>query len=64
MNLEINKTFDARECPSCGCEIPANNNRCPICNYEFPVPSRIQKSLRIGGAIIMLALLTLFFVRC
>ncbi len=64
MKLEIDKSFRSRECPSSGCEIPVNNNRCPICNYEFPVPTHTQVGLRIGGALIMLALLAIMLSRC
>ena len=64
MKLDIDKTFDPRECPSCGCEVPRNNNRCPICSYEFPTPTRTQANLRLGGALLMLAVLALLLTRC
>lgn len=35
----------------------ANNNRCPICHYEFPVATRPQRFAKIGGALIMLLIL-------
>ena len=36
MNLDAQKEFGTRECASCGMEVAENNNRCPICKYEFP----------------------------
>jgi len=42
MKLNPSKDFGIRECPSCACEVAANNNRCPICGYEFP--SRSDRS--------------------
>ena len=57
MRLETSRDFGNRECPSCGCEIPANTNRCPICKYHFPVANPRQKSMRLWGALIMLGLL-------
>jgi predicted amidophosphoribosyltransferase len=62
MNIDAQKTFGTRECPACGSDVPANNNRCPICRYEFPVPTPAQRFVRIGGAIIMLAILLWFLV--
>ena len=55
MKQEANNT-KMRECPGCACEVPAMENRCPICGYEFPVargPGRIAGWL----AALMLALL-------
>ncbi len=57
MRITADKRFGLRECPSCGAEIAANNNRCPICRYEFPVAAAPQRFARIGGALIMLAIL-------
>ena len=62
MNISTQKTFPPRECPSCACEVPSNNNRCPICGYVFLQPTPVQKSLRIGGALIMLGILLLLLV--
>ena len=57
MSIDTSKEFSKRECPSCACEVPANNNRCPICGYEFPNPTPRQRGMRLGGALIMLAIL-------
>lgn len=57
MRLEASRDFGTRECPSCASEIPANNNRCPICKYHFPVANPRQRSMRFWGALIMLGLL-------
>ncbi len=57
MRIVTDRNFGRRECPSCGCEVPANNNRCPVCGYEFPTASPLQTRLRVWGAILMLLLL-------
>ena len=57
MSIDHQKTFEKRECPACACEVPANNNRCPICGYEFPNPTPAQRGMRLWGALIMLAIL-------
>lgn len=62
MRIEASREFGARECPSCACEVPANSNRCPICSYHFPAPNIRQRRMRFWGAIIMLALIVLFYV--
>lgn len=36
MRVEADRDFGTRECPGCGLEVEANNNRCPVCGYEFP----------------------------
>jgi len=59
VKISVQKTYPQRECPSCAGEVPSNNNRCPICGYLFPQPTLVQKSFRIGGALIMLGLLLL-----
>jgi hypothetical protein len=56
MKIEAQKSFGTRECPSCATEVPANNNRCPICSYQFLQPTPIQRNLKFIGAIVMLAL--------
>ena len=56
MKIESNARFGTRECPSCATEVPANNNRCPICGYVFLQPTPTQRNLRLWGAILMLAL--------
>lgn len=56
MKIDSQKSFGTRECPSCATEVPANNNRCPICGYVFLQPSPTQRNLKLIGAIVMLAL--------
>lgn len=56
MKVDTRKAFGARECPACACEVPANNNRCPICGYHFPAPSTTQRNMKLWGALIMLGL--------
>ena len=36
MKIDPQRTFPPRECPSCATEVAGNENRCPICHYEFP----------------------------
>ena len=62
MKIEPNRDFGSRECPSCACEVAANNNRCPICSYEFPAASPRQRHMKTWGALLMLGLLFLMFV--
>ena len=57
VNIEPRHNFGKRECPSCACEVEANQNRCPICGYLFPHPTPGQQGLRRGGALVMLAIL-------
>ena len=57
MQIDPQHEHGARECPSCACEVAANNNRCPICGYEFPHAAPRQNFLRYGGALIMLAIM-------
>jgi hypothetical protein len=57
MKIEAQKSFGTRECPSCAMEVPANHNRCPICNYPFLQPTSTQRHLKLIGAFVMLALL-------
>lgn len=59
MRIDPTKDFGVRECPSCATEVKANNNRCPICGYEFPNPTPLQKGMRLWGAVILLLILLL-----
>lgn len=36
MKIDPFKSFGLRECPSCATETERNQNRCPLCGYEFP----------------------------
>jgi hypothetical protein len=56
MNIDSQKAFGMRECPSCATEVPANNNRCPICGYTFLQPTSIQRNMKLIGAVVMLVL--------
>lgn len=62
MRIVERADFGTRECPSCGCEVPGNANRCPICGYLFPVATPRQRRLRWWGALIMLGLILLLAV--
>jgi hypothetical protein len=57
MRIDPSERFGTRECPSCACEVAANNNRCPVCGYAFPTPTPVQRRLRWWGALVMLAIL-------
>ena len=56
MKVDSQKEFGNRECPSCATEVPANNNRCPICGYVFLQPTPTQRNMKLIGAIVMLVL--------
>jgi len=56
MKIDSQKPFGLRECPSCATEVPANNNRCPICGYAFLQPTSTQRKMKLIGAIVMLVL--------
>ena len=51
-----------RECPSCACEGAGNENRCPICGYEFPHLTG-YRGTRVGAAILMLLILAALLFR-
>jgi len=57
MGIDLNKQFGHRECPSCATEVPANNNRCPICGYEFPVTPPHWKATVWVVAVILLVII-------
>lgn len=57
MRVEPGKTFGSRECPSCATAVAANENRCPICGYEFPNANPRQRGMKHWGALLMLLLL-------
>lgn len=68
MRVEADKDFGTRECPSCGLEVAANENLCPVCGYEFPaVPPPRGPAAIVGlivfGLVIALILLMLIFGR-
>ncbi|HIE10544.1 MAG TPA: zinc ribbon domain-containing protein [Kiritimatiellae bacterium] len=63
MHIDYRKEFGVRECPSCATEVKINNNRCPICGYEFPCLRGRRKTLQVGMALLMLILLGLMLLR-
>lgn len=60
MKVDEQKSFGKRECPSCACLVLKNQNRCPICGYEFPHPGRARKAVPVI-AIILLVVLALIW---
>ncbi len=62
MQINPHRDFGARECPSCACEVPANNNHCPMCGYDFPQATSVQKNMRVWGAAVMVVLLVLLIL--
>ncbi len=56
MKIDCQKSFGLRECPACAMEVPANNNRCPICGYVFIQPTPTRRNMKLIGAIVMLVL--------
>lgn len=45
MNIDSQKKFGMRECPGCAIEVPVNENRCPVCGYQFPGRGPLQRNL-------------------
>ena len=45
MKIDPQREYPARECPGCAVEVPANENRCPICGYEFPARGPLHRNL-------------------
>ena len=58
MRIDASKDFGVRTCPSCAMEVAANENRCPICGYEFPVEG-VAGMLRWAAWIAVLVLAAL-----
>ena len=58
MRVEPDRDFGTRECPSCGLEVAANENRCPVCDYEFPAVPAPPKSIALIGWIIFGLIIT------
>ena len=56
MKIEPKTDFGTRECPNCALEVPANENRCPICGYAFPGRGTLQRNL-VWIVVLFLALL-------
>ncbi|NLB65880.1 MAG: DUF2116 family Zn-ribbon domain-containing protein [Lentisphaerae bacterium] len=57
MRVDLDHPFPLRECPSCGLDVPSNENRCPICGYEFPTRGAMHRNLWWIALIILLVLL-------
>ena len=58
MRIDTGRDFGTRECPACAVEVAANENRCPICGYEFPGhPDSRFSRMRWPAAILMLLLI-------
>ena len=62
MKIEPQAEFGTRECPGCALEVPANENRCPVCGYEFPVRGPLRRNV-LWLVLLMLALLLLPLLR-
>ena len=45
MKIDPQARFPTRECPGCAVTVPANENRCPICGYDFPVRGALRRNL-------------------
>ena len=65
MKIDSQKSFGLRECPSCATEVPANNNRCPICGYDFPARGPLHRNLIwiVAGLLALLLLPLLLSLR-
>jgi len=62
LKIDPDKAYGKRECPSCATWVTKNNNRCPICKYEFGTQPTWQAPLLLVIAIItILALLFYLF---
>ena len=49
-----------KECPSCAMEIDKSADKCPICGYEFPNRSPLNKWVAI--LLILVFLLSMFLI--
>ena len=56
MKIDPQAKFQTRECPGCAVAVPANENRCPICGYEFPGRGPLHRNL-LWIVLLFLALL-------
>ena len=56
VKIDPHARFPVRECPGCAVEVPANENRCPICGYEFPARGALHRNL-LWIVLLFLALL-------
>lgn len=56
MKIDSQTDFGTRECPGCAVKVPTNENRCPICGYQFPARGALQRNL-LWIVLLFLALL-------
>ncbi len=61
MRIDPEKRFGKRACPGCATEVDANQNRCPICGYEFPHPTGPRTWVPVM-ALLMIFLIILLWV--
>ncbi|MDZ4200443.1 MAG: helical backbone metal receptor [Kiritimatiellia bacterium] len=64
MRIKPQKIFPLRDCPGCAMSVPANENRCPVCGYEFPGARRPARIYIVLSGLVALALLTLWIGPC
>ena len=57
MKIDAHSDFGTRECPGCATEVPANENRCPLCGYPFPGRGPLQRNLGWIVALLLVLLL-------
>ena len=57
MHIDEQKDFGKRECPGCATAVEANNNRCPICGYEFPAQHPARRFTIVMVAVVLLLIL-------
>lgn len=62
MKIDPQAKFPLRECPGCAVEVPANENRCPVCGYAFPGRGPLQRNL-LWIVLLFLALLLIPLLR-
>ena len=62
MKIDSQTDFGTRECPGCAVSVPTNENRCPICGYEFPHLTG-YRGTRLGAAVLMLLILAALLFR-
>ena len=62
MGIDPHRTFPPRECPSCATEVAGNENRCPICAYEFPARPVVHRVWLAAIGITLIVILLLGFL--
>jgi len=62
VKIDPQAKFPLRECPGCAVEVPANENRCPVCGYAFPGRGPLQRNL-LWIVLLFLALLLIPLLR-